>query len=339
MMFDQLPEPERPRLSKEERRVQAQQFAIVLNYFILGYNVVHKLVMPLYVQWTAKTTTGSHHYLDWWWLFHLVLVFVLRRKNWDDILLRALVYFGFGGVFLEVLISFNEFSWHIVSFWVTSAASLGLLFYLLAKSKYSMPTKSHLFFMVGVFIFGAIFQYFLVGQKLKLIPEAKHFLKKKAEISYPALENVEACGLEGFSLPGSRNVNQIFETLSHGHVLTAKDCGLWPALAIFDQDQDFVLQNNTDGYLNIKLLHLDDFQIWRGFRNIPMRKGETYHLKKEEFSHDIVLIRSDSRRDVGISLFLSVKGIEKWLKHFEKVSGQDSHVSISRETVSIFPNH
>ncbi len=163
-IFDELPPPPARRtLTQEERYRKNRRFAVVLNWFVLGYSALHKLILPLFVfEFSYSSAVRAAAQVDWWWTYHVVLAALLLRKNWDDAYLCFAKAVGFGGVLAQIVACFVEYNWHIVSLWVTSAATLGLLVFLRSITRFRR-VKYGRDFLYGIGIpigFGIQFAFF-----------------------------------------------------------------------------------------------------------------------------------------------------------------------------------
>lgn len=307
-MFEQLPEPKRIILSAEQTYSRSRTFAVVINFFVMGYNLVHKMIMPLYVNWAARVPSLSVHHLDWWWLYHLVLYVLLRRRKWDDTVLKFFICLGFGGVFLQVYISFKEFSWHIVSFWFTAAATIGVLSYVLSISRHRMKRSfATLLILLMAFISGNMVQFALMGFKTELMPHFQSTKKETVRIfTERKLEHSSECGMTGFVVHIEQG-RLDFNVPLLADQFEIRNCGLPVALARISNQTHLQLVNSTEKYLNLKFSFYSGGR-WRAFSNVPLRPGITEQIDFLDVSHDVVMVFSDAHPEMGVTLLIQDVG-------------------------------
>lgn len=91
-----LPEPTRPNFSEEEKLNRHWDLLVVFLTGVAGYAVLHKLVIPVTLSFTALKGT-PYAQVDWWFIHPVVLAYFLqtcRRNNGDISFLAgmAIVY-------------------------------------------------------------------------------------------------------------------------------------------------------------------------------------------------------------------------------------------------------
>lgn len=303
-LFEELPAPPRPAMTPDQRYRRSRRFAVVLNWFVLVYSILHKFVLPLYVS-IARSATFT--VLDWWWVYHVALALLLLRKTWDDLWLRLFLLFGIGGAACQILVSFREKNWHSVSLWVTSASTLWVVFFLLAKMRWRFPSDWHLKKLalkaasvsLGFFVQFALFGFTLTVEKTARLTKTETVVEKM-----PLLSDVNACGTSGFALPLVAGKIQLplLRTLNG---VSIKDCGFPGAMAHFDGQKPLVVTNDTSGYMNVKL-YLPFEGRWRPFQNMPLPPGLKHELAPQALEGQrVVLMASDADPKKGLILLLA----------------------------------
>lgn len=303
MMFDELPAPPKRNLSFSEKQNRRLQFVIVINYFALGYNFIHKLVMPLFMMWTSELSGASSHHLDWWWLFHLVMALLLRRQRWDDGWLKGFTYLGFGGGFSQIYVSFLEFNWHIVSFWVTSLATVAVLANVLSISRYQWPKKIRAWGAFVAFLIGFVIQYILLGVTTDLLPDAVEKKTGSKKAIPTILSSTQTCGQRDFSIVVRKGQLQWPEIFAVDQV-KVEDCGFSYGVAEFSPEKKMQLTNSSNHYVNVKLSQLRN-KLWKGIQNLPIRPGDSLTIPTEILQQSPLLVFSDSDPTMGKVLLLS----------------------------------
>lgn len=314
-VFEELPPPVWLQLSPDQKYQRRHHFAITINWFALAYTIVHKLILPYFITYFA--VSRSFHYLDWWWLFHLAFAFILLRKKWEDSILWVAIFFGFGGVLTQGIASAREYNWHAVSLWITSAATSGVLVYVLSIVK--KPSTSLKFMgQLGLgLILGFFVQYALFGFTLTV--EKQAIEKKAAEKPlhyFPHLISANECGKRGFTLKmekGKWSVPPGF-TLSTIHEINIQSCGFNKTMALIPQHESLRIKNLEDHYLNAKIYTLEN-KRWKAISNIPLLVGATKEIPWEFMADkEIVMIASDSDPNKGILVLIKdLSSWERWL--------------------------
>ncbi|MCP5463547.1 MAG: hypothetical protein H7A33_00820 [Deltaproteobacteria bacterium] len=302
-MFEQLPEPPRPVFNKTEKRERNHQFAKVLNYFVLGYNILHKLIMPLYVGWTRKSVDPTGTDVDFWWLFHVLIAVLLNRKKWDDALLRFTCVVGIGSSFYQLVFSMYEFHTRVMSYWLTAGATLSVVIFILSISKIRHGVKKETALIVAGILAGLTLQFFLLSrQEINRWDNWREAHKAEADPATIVLQDSSSCGGSGFSFVnqgGQLTVPQT-ETIQK---ITIETCGLSPKLAYFDASKGLDFSNNTNVYMNIKVSRLQK-NLWKSFKNIPLRPHTAFHFSPEKINAEIMVLYSDAHPEMGLLLLL-----------------------------------
>lgn len=299
-VFDDLPPPPKEDLNSEQKYQRGRKFSIALNAFAGGYSFLHKFAMPLLMM---LFTSRSFHYLDWWWVYHLVLGILLYRKNWDDIWLRGLLIFGLGSGLAQGIASFREYNWHIVSLWMTDAAMLGIIFYLFSISRYVFTLKTKLLFFFLLIPLGFLTQYALFGFTLTVERDHRlHIVKREQLKNYPVLTLSKECGSAGFTLEIVNGKVVLPEVKDLSEILV-QECGFEYALGMTKSDIN--IQNQTSKYLNVKVYYYRD-GFWNPFANIPLVEGSSHVLNRQDFEkYPIILFASDSDAKKGMTIVLN----------------------------------
>ena len=252
-IFEELPAPPKPLLTEEQRYRRHRRFAVVLNAFVLAYSLIHKFLLPVYLNYVVRSASFAP--MDAWWLYHVLLDVLLLRKNWDDLSLRLALFFGVGGAACQLLVSFRERNWHSVSLWVTAASTLWVVFFLLSKTRFRFPERRgpvKVGLKVAAVALGFFVQFAIFGFTFTFQKAARVVAKKTtfAE-SFPVLADPNTCGVAGFRLSLQEGVPQIpvIAVLSD---IGVQDCGFPATLASFDPSRGLTLENRTSGYLNVK---------------------------------------------------------------------------------------
>lgn len=304
-IFDELPAPQRPVMTPELRYRRARRFAVVLNWFVLGYSFLHKFALPVYV--TKIAHSPSFAVIDWWWLYHVALGVLLLRKDWDDALLRLSAFFGIGGAACQIIVSFRERNWHSVSLWVTSASTLWVVFFLLSKTRWRFPAQwkaKKIVLKAASLALGFFVQFALFGFTLNVEKNVRQAKAPAVIERLPALSDPNVCGAVGFSLPLDAGIPK-FPGLQILAGVSVKDCGFPAAMARFDPSEALTVTNTTAGYLNVKL-YIPFEGRWRPLQNMPLPPGLQHELTPALLAgHPVVLVASDADPKKGILLLVA----------------------------------
>jgi hypothetical protein len=305
-IFEEMPAPVRPDLSSEARYRRNRRFAAVLNAFVLVYSLIHKFLLPVYLRYVARSSSFAP--LDAWWVYHVVLAALLSRKEWDDLWLRAALFFGVGGAACQILVSFRERNWHSVSLWVTSAATLWVVFFLLSKTRWRFPGASRGLkssWKVLATATGFLVQFALFGFTFTVQRAAREAAVRATPAeTWPVLTDPGICGAGGFRLPWENGAPRMPRTPALRDI-AVRDCGFPAALASFDPSAGLTLENRTSRYLNVKA-YVPSQGRWRPLQNIPLPAGLSHAIAPDLLAgKDVLLLASDADPKKGILLLVA----------------------------------
>jgi hypothetical protein len=323
-VFDELPAPTQVFYTRASVLRRRHQFGIVLNAVVLVYVFLHKFLMPLVI------AAYQHHFekgaLEIWWLYHLVLAFLIRRKDWNDRILRFALGFGMGGVALQMYEGLQAYNWHSVSLWLTSLSSAAVILYFMKMSRrVQLKPLGWAFFLVGG-VLGSLAYTALRYDNLQMpVPVVSVPKPQRADVALKSTFDASTCGQQSLSIPivSGESLTGTLTTLDQ---LTVKACGFGPNLAYFDPAREFRVLNTNLEFLNVRVGVLSG-KTWVPILNYPLRKGETLDLNPKILqANSAILIASDShpqagmtvliRRDITLqSLFLTVENSRafRWL--------------------------
>lgn len=335
-MFEELPEPVVATLTHEENSNRRHQFAIVLNFFVLAYNALHKFIMPLYICFSANNGKGYLMMIDWWWLYHVALALLLFRKKWDDAKLHFALFVGIGGVLFELVGSVQEYNWVLMSFWITAFSTLSIIIYIFSIS-HPLEKMKHPF-LLGItgLLLGIGLQIGLTYAPLLATTTLDQTTHDKNQLSEaPLLDVTTHCGWSNFSIK-INNGHLLLPKLSTTSLVSVKECGFLHNMAQFNTHEELILSNHSDSYLNIKVVAYFEGK-WKNVNNVPLRNKTEYILDGPEIQHDILIIFSDSDPKMGIMVLLNqekdpVEILESALS--EEVLSQNHAITVSRYGIS-----
>ncbi|QQR79941.1 MAG: hypothetical protein IPJ69_11435 [Deltaproteobacteria bacterium] len=314
-VFEEIPLPSRAQLNQEQQYQRLHHFSVNINWLALGYILLHKLILPYLINYF--TVSQSFHYLDWWWLYHVLLAILLMRKSWDDAALYFSLIFGLGGCLAQIIASFSEYNWHIVSLWVTAAATLGVVFQVLTVSRYKPSFNSRMIFFVLAVPLGLFAQYALFGFTFTV---EKKVLEKRAASKplpvSPTLISADQCGTFSATLKIENN-KVTLPKLSVADSIEVEGCGFFKTISLLPQNHSLKIKNSDNHYLNVKAYYLSGDQVKdRGkvLANFPLRPDNVNEISVEKLSDkDIVLLTSDSDPSKGFMLLLKdQQSLDRW---------------------------
>lgn len=96
--------------------------ARAVNEFVLGYHILHNLLMPLVV-WILKPMSYFPD-LQWTWAYHVVLLFLLLRPKWHDVVLKSWLAGAPVLVAVTLVTTGFEKNWHTFSAGLVAASTL-----------------------------------------------------------------------------------------------------------------------------------------------------------------------------------------------------------------------
>lgn len=311
-----------------ENRERKQQFSRVLNITALLYAFLHKFFVPLVL--FALDGKTEFRVIDWWWVYHAVLAIALKRKDWNDIFLQAILGFGFGGLVVQSYDGLMAQGWHSFSLWLTTLTSGAVLVYVTtlmpAFSKRSLGSWGAGFFM-GLLMMGTL-TFWLGMDRYALKTQSN-----QAAISefVPKLGKAASCGTQKISLSLKADSIILPEDTQTSNRFIVKACGFSVALQKVDPTQKIEFANEGLEFLNIRLNHLVG-KRWQPLSNRPLRPGETLQIDFHDTATEgLWIIESDARPQAGlIVLYSDVNSLLNKLKSF---SLSDS-VIFSREGIA-----
>lgn len=291
--------------SPAERRAQQWQFARVLNLAALIYVFLHKFFIPFILYSLGSKT--EFRVIDWWWVYHAVLALTLNRKNWNDVLLRVVLGFGFGGLIVQSYDALMAEAWPSFSLWLTTAGSCAVLLYVTGL----MPKGSKYSLMQG--LCGSLAGFLLMGTITIWLGMDRYALtakpiKQELKQAVPRLDKAKTCGAQKFSLALKSDKVVLPGDIQVGNQLFVKDCGFSVALQQIDPAQLLEVINQSASFLNIRVNHLIG-QRWQPLTNRPLRLGETLQINLSEFPTDTLwILESDARPQAGLIVLFSDAG-------------------------------
>ncbi len=304
-MFDSVPEPIRAPATKEEKKRHRFYLAFSLNIFVLLYHLLHKLIMPLGI---SVMSGKPLQFLDWWWIYHVVLLVMLKRRKWDDAWMFALIFFGWGGVVIQLIASFTEYNWHRESLWVTAGSTIGVLIFLASLMDRRQKIAGRFYTsIVGGLLLGSLTQWTLYGFAFKAPQEiASSRPQELSKKYYDTLTDANRCGTMHFSLP-IREGNAVLPPLEAIHDIRIAECGFQKSLAYWVNGAGIDVRNDTDSYLNVKLFYLEKTH-WKPFKNFPLLIHDHVAIPSDDFkNYPAVMVISDSHPSKGILILLSLE--------------------------------
>jgi len=331
-IFDELPPPNLDLATRSQSLKSKLQFAQILNGFALVYLFLHKFLMPLFVIYTSSLPTPSIEKLDWWWLYHVVIAILFSKKQAQKHFFRGVLAFGLAGLVVQVLESFSGKSWHSLSLWLTATTTLvvlGYVYHILPKLKWREQSR-----VIGL---GLCLGFLTEGSLYYFYGRIPYVLDLRTETSTgmaPKILGLDQtlCGVNGFSLSVIDGQIQ-WPNLKPLDELEIRDCGLPYPLA-YVPVQDLKVYNPTQNYLNLKL-SLWNGQAWQGYKNIPLPKGMHEQISQTDLQHDVILLTSDARPQVG--LMLLIKNQNALIRLFQ-LQGKEKPLlyAVTRQSLQVY---
>lgn len=331
-IFDELePPPKSSKVSLKNPKI-GRQFATILNGFALAYHLLHKFIMPLIVIYTTSLPTQSLEKLDWWWLYHAVLAYLLVRKKWESDFMRFWVAFGFGGALIQIFESLSGKTWHSFSLWLTAATTFVVVLFVQKLLQKTSFKKAVLYFSLGLvcgFLTEGSLYYFYNRKPYEIPKNPQANFKKVARL----LSDENECGVMSFSLR-AKNESFVVPNLKSLNVVKIKDCGLpYPLVKV--ENSKIIFENTSLSYVNLKFSSWD-VDGWRGFRNIPMPQNARKEILLPKENH-VILVSSDAKPEIGILLLIQEETyfFEK-IKSFQSIEKRADLLIFNRETIQAF---
>ncbi len=313
-------------VSPSERKRRQLQFARVLNATALIYTFLHKFFVPLILY--ALGTKTEFRVLDWWWIYHVILAFTLKRTSWCDSIFCLVIGFGFGGLIIQSCDALMAEGWHAFSLWLTTITSGAILIYIIGL----IPTWTK---QIGLnFFSGVVLGLLMMGTTsywfgLNRYTSIKKITQESVEQKISRLNKSQICGTRSFSLTSETQIILPGDVETSNH-LVVKDCGFAVALQKVDPSKPIDVINEGSTFLNIRLNHLIG-QRWQSLTNRPLRIGETFQIVLPiSATEGVWVLESDSRPQAGLTVIFS--DIEKMSRQI-KSAGIAGSVIFSREGI------
>ncbi len=324
-VFEEIPSPVRVPLTPQQKYERSHHFGIMINWLALGYILVHKLILPYFINYFA--VSRSFHYIDWWWVYHVGLGLLLLREHWDDDRLLYTLYFGLGGCAAQVIASFREYNWYIVSLWVTAAASFGVILHVFSTMSFKPAFRVRLTTLALAVPLGVFFQYALFGFTFTVEKKA---IEKKAAAEplhyFPHLVSADQCGTRGVTLK-IKDGKVILPKLASLEKIEVTACGFKQTIAVRSRGDSIEIRNADDHYLNIKVYEMPAIsRTTRGksFANFPLRASSAEKMPVTE-DPEIILFSSDSDPNKGFTLLLrDPEALDRWVAQVSTVASGTS---------------
>lgn len=157
-----LPEPVRRKISAEEAHARQWRMATTAYGLVTAYTLLHKLIIPLALKFTALRGT-AYAKVDFWFLHSVTLLYVLRRPTLSAAALSLLCGGGiaYGVVEIGELMLGRLAGWHVFSRMLSSLpVALFCILILIQQSK----SRSTALAWLGAIATFAYFGFIIFGR-------------------------------------------------------------------------------------------------------------------------------------------------------------------------------
>lgn len=320
-MSDDLAEPLPKKLSEAEKRERGWRFLATVNALLLGYAILHKLLMPLARALGPETLSNALGSVDWWWSFHAVMAIVLakHRRRW-------LVFLGGVGVaFSAVRLGFSVYevlqphrapSWEFLSTFMTEV--LTAIFLIAALWwVWKRPGPWFRFLWPGV-PFGLGLGFFLTIT----VPHLTTRVKATSLSEVVGQERSERTAVEFRKVPPSSacaSAEVLWspaegERIPRHESVIIEPCGF--AESLLRPTGGLRIENRSGRFLNVRMdaLREESGLKWKSVRNVGLFPDKSYVIEVALIQEvSLLRIHSDSWVEAGVVVVAGGKS-DTWPK-------------------------